>query len=304
MKRREFLKYTVVAGTALPLTGRWSSLLANESTEPPQAVWVSGGEPEELLRAALNAFGGMEQFVSKGDVVVVKPNMGWDRAPEFAANTNPDLVAAVVKACYEAGAAKVKVFDRTCNNPRRCYLNSKIESYARKAGARVEPIREHKFVTVKLPDGEELKQWPIYREYLEADKVINIPIAKHHSLARVTLGLKNLMGVMGGNRGNIHNHFSRKLIDIDRHILPTLTIIDAYRILLRNGPRGGNLADVAQPKTLIMSPCTATADRLALELFHLSIDDVPHIQEAYRRGLNRYRFDRLNLKRIALGEHG
>lgn len=299
MKRRDFIKYTALAGTALSV-GTLTPPALVQSATPPEAVWVSGGEPEELLHAALSAFGGMKHFISRGDVVVVKPNIGWDRAPEFAANTNPQLVAAVVKACYDAGAATVKVFDRTCNNPRRCYLNSKIETYARKVGARVEAIREHKFVKLPLKDGLELKEWPIYREYLEADKVINIPIAKHHSLARVTLGLKNLMGVMGGNRGDIHNHFSRKLIDIDSHILPTLTIVDAYRILLRNGPRGGNLGDVALRKTLIMSPCTVTADRLALELFQLQFNDVPHVQEAYRRGLNRYDFRTLNLKRISL----
>lgn len=299
MRRREFLKYSVLAGSGALLSPGFSAWGLSE-TAPPQAVWVSGGEPAQLLDAALTALGGIRRFISKNDVVVVKPNMGWDRAPQFAANTNPALVAAVVEACYAAGASRVKLFDRTCNNPRRCYRNSGIADAAKKAGARVEQIQPRKFVNMPLPDGDILKEWPVYKEYLEADKVINIPVAKHHSLARVTLGLKNLMGVMGGNRGEIHNHFQKKLIDIDRHLLPTLTIIDAYRILLHNGPAGGNLADVALRKTLIASPCTVTADFLALQLFGLRLEDVPHIREAYRRKINQFDPNTLQLKKIKL----
>ncbi|OPX33656.1 hypothetical protein B1H10_05390 [candidate division KSB1 bacterium 4484_188] len=299
MRRREFIAKSLVAGSGSILLSTQFLLFA--APPPiPQAVTVTGGEPEQLVEEALKAFGGMNTFISRGDVVVVKPNIGWDRAPQFAANTNPEVVSAVVKACFEAGAKKVKIFDRTCNNPLRCYRNSHIEQMAKKLGADVQQIRSNKFKTIALPDGEILKEWPVYQEYLEADKVINIPVAKHHSLARVTLGLKNLMGVMGANRGEIHNHFSQKLIDIDAHILPSLTIIDAYRILLRNGPSGGNLNDVKLTKTLIMSSCTPTADRLALDLFGLNIDDVPYIKEAFRRGLNKFDPAKLRLKSINL----
>jgi len=172
----------------------------------------------------------LQRFINKDDVVVIKPNIGWDRAPEYAANTNPDLVKAIVKECYNIGAKTVKIFDRTCNNKQRCYKNSKIQSKAEDAGADVSHMRKNKYVDVSIKDGKELSNWEIYKDYVEADKVINVPIAKHHSLSKVSLGLKNLMGVMGGNRGSIHSGFNEKLIDIDKEILPTLTIIDAYRI--------------------------------------------------------------------------
>jgi len=299
MRRRQFLKRFSVGTAALgmfPLLNWQKSARANPF---PHAVWVQGGEPAELLEAALKAYGGLERFVQKGDVVAVKPNIGWDRPPQLAADTNPDLVAAIVKACKQAGAKEVKVFDRTCNNARRCYRNSKIQQMAKQAGARVEHIRRNKFKTIPI-DGVEIKEWPIYDEYLKADKVINVPIAKHHGISRVTLGLKNLMGVMGGNRGAIHNHFAEKLTDIDRKILPALTIIDAYRILTANGPAGGNPADVQLTKTLIMSDCTVTADYLALELFGLKLDEVEHIRRAYQKGLAKYTPEHLNVRKIIL----
>ncbi len=301
MDRREFIKYSFIAGAGSLLLSRPAYLGAATET-PPQAVWVSGGEPEVLLQEALKPLGGIERFVSKGDVVVVKPNIGWDRAPQLAATTNPQLVAAVIKACYQAGAKKVKVFDNTCNTARRCYRASGIERIAKESGAEVFHLFPHKFKTVALPEGEIIKEWPIYKDYLTADKVINLPIAKHHSLCRVTLGLKNLMGVMGGNRGEIHLNFEKKLIDIVTRLLPTLTIIDAYRILVRNGPVGGNPEDVRLKKTLIASPCTVTADYLALQLFDLKLETVPYIQEAYRRGLNKFDPERLTIKYITLKE--
>jgi uncharacterized protein (DUF362 family) len=299
MLRRDFIKTSLSLGTGTLLLGNSTKLLSFPAAKP-DAVWVEGAEPSDLLSKAIDIYGGMGNFISKGDVVVVKPNIGWDRAPEFAANTNPILVAEVAKKCIEAGAKKVRIFDRTCNNPIRCYKNSKIEELSKEIGADVEQIHKIKFKDISLPNGEILKKWPVYKDYLEADKVINIPIAKHHSLSRISVGLKNLMGVMGGNRGDIHNHFSKKLIDIDAEILPTLTIIDGYRILTRNGPSGGNLNDVKLPKALIMSPCTVTADILALELFDLKLQQVSHIQEAITRGLNKFDPKQLSVERVTL----
>ncbi|HHE55524.1 MAG TPA: DUF362 domain-containing protein [Caldithrix abyssi] len=298
MKRRQFLRLSSAGLVGLSLLSYFPQKLKAQAL--PQAVWVENGEPEQLLERALKEYGGLQRFISKGDRVVIKPNIGWDRPPELAATTNPQLVAALVKACKKAGAKEVKIFDRTCNNPRRCYHNSQIEKWAKQAGARVEQVRSNRFKTVQI-NGELVKEWPIYEEYLKADKVINVPIAKHHSLSRVTLGLKNLMGVMGGDRGQIHNFFAQKLTDIDRKILPTLTIIDAYRILTNNGPVGGNPADVKLAKTLILSDCTVTADYLALELFGLKLDEVDHIKTAYQKGLAKYPIEKLNVKRISLG---
>ncbi|HOT27795.1 MAG TPA: DUF362 domain-containing protein [Candidatus Ozemobacteraceae bacterium] len=303
MKRRDFLKMAAGAAAAValgPMISGGTSLFAADDAALPPSVWVEGGEPEAMLKAALDAYGGMGRFVSPGDVVVVKPNIGWDRAPELAGNTNPDLVAGVVKACLEAGAKKVKVFDRTCANPLRCYASSLIEEKAADAGAEVAHIDDAGFVEHPLPNGKVLKKWPLYREFLEANKVINVPIAKHHGMATVTLGLKNLMGIMGSSRGNLHENFQQKIVDITTHILPTLTIIDAYRILMAHGPSGGNPADVKMAKALIMSPCTVTADVTALPLFGHELDTIPYLKEAVARGLAKTDIAALQPKKIVL----
>jgi uncharacterized protein (DUF362 family) len=298
MKRRKFVK-TSLAGIVAASTFSGLDFLYSQENYP-DAVWVENGDPEQLLKSALNEMGGIQRFIKKDDTVVIKPNIGWDRAPEYAANTNPELIKAIVKECYNAGAKTVKIFDRTCNNEQRCYKNSKIQSYAEEAGADVSHIRKNKYVDVPISNSKSVSSWPIYKDYLEADKVINVPIAKHHSLSQVSLGLKNLMGVMGGNRGSIHSGFNEKLIDINKEILPTLTIIDAYRILTANGPQGGNLAHVKLKKTLIASPCIVTADYLALDLFGHKLDAVGHIKEAVNRGINKYDLNKLNVKRIVL----
>lgn len=298
MKRREFVK-TGLAGIVAASTLNGIDLLYAQDNVP-DAVWVENGEPEQLLQSALKEFGGLQKFINKGDVVVIKPNIGWDRAPEYAVNTNPELIKAIVQECYNVGAKTVKIFDRTCNNKQRCYKNSKIQQMAEDAGADVSHMRKNKYVDISIKDSKSLDSWPIYKDYLEADKVINVPIAKHHSLSRVSLGMKNLMGVMGGNRGSIHSGFDEKLIDINKEIQPTLTIIDAYRILTANGPQGGNLSHVQLKKTLIASSCIVTADYLALDLFGHKLDEVGHINEAVNRGLNKFDLNKLNVKKVVL----
>jgi len=295
MKRREFIRTATAGAAAYSLLP--SALWAGDTF--PQVVWVENGTPGQLLDTALQNLGGINRFISSGDVVVVKPNIGWDRSPEQAANTNPQLVSAVISACLKAGAKQVKVFDRTCNEKNRCYRNSEIEKAAYEAGAEVTHIRENKFHPLKL-DGRILKEWLVYEEYLEADKVINLPIAKHHGLSKVTLGLKNLMGVMGGNRGSLHNQFPQKMADINSHIKPTLTIIDGYRILTENGPQGGSLNYVQMPKALVASDCIVSADWVALSLFGLKPSDVEYIRVAAERGLARYDTANLQVKRIKL----
>lgn len=298
MKRRQFIKTTAL-GTAVLSAPLSSKYLFASPDSSPNVVVVSNGEPHSLVQTALRQLGGISRFIEKNDVVVIKPNMGWDRKPELAANTNPDVIAELVRQCLDAGAKKVKVFDRTCNNPLRCYRNSEIEARAKEAGAEVTQIRKNKYEEITT-NGKIIRKWPIYKEYLEADKVINVPIAKHHGLSRVTLGLKNLMGVMGGNRGSLHKQFSQKMADINKNILPTLTVIDAYRMLTANGPQGGNPDHVKQTHTLIASPCTVSADYVALELFDLTLDEVDHIKVANQEGLAKFNLDKLNISRVKI----
>jgi uncharacterized protein (DUF362 family) len=212
MERRRFLKLAALAGAGLSLPGGIEALAEATTPSRPDLVVARGGTPEQLVKASLAAMGGMGAFISRGDVVVIKPNIGWDRTPEQAGNTNPEVVAAVVRLCFEAGAKKVRVFDRPVNDPRRCYVQSGIGPAAGALGANVDFVDERKFKDMAI-NGETLKSWPLYSEVFDADKVINIPIAKHHGLAKLTLSMKNWMGVMGGTRRQIHQKLDDSLVD-------------------------------------------------------------------------------------------
>jgi uncharacterized protein (DUF362 family) len=281
LSRRSFLTLGALGTASLLLP--WQKLLAQDPAATT-LVLVRGGDASRAFQTALEALGGLAQFKPSGHTVVVKPNIGWDRLPEQAANTDPNLVAAAVKAFKSAGAT-VQVFDNTCNPAPLCYRRSGIEEAAKAAGADISLVREQRFEEVKLPHGVKVKSWPIYRDWLNADFRLNLPILKHHSLAGMTAGLKNLMGIMGGNRSTIHNGFPVKLTDIAAPHLPELTVVDARRVLLRNGPTGGSLDDVKIMDALIAGFDPVAVDAEAARLFGLDPAKVDYLVEAQSRGL-------------------
>lgn len=302
MRRRDFIKSSLGLGAALSL----SSFIPLESfgeklqkAATPDLAVVKDGTPEYMVRKAIDLLGGMKNFVSAGDIVVIKPNIGWDRRPEQAANTNPEVVAAVIKMCYEAGAKKVKVFDRSCNTAQRCYESSGIKKAATQAGAEVSYVLDAAFKETKFPQGVVLKSWPVYKPAIECDVLINIPIAKHHALARLTLGMKNLMGVLGGDRGIIHQNIDEKLADVADFIKPKLTILDAYRILTNNGPTGGNPKDVKLTKTVIAGKNIASVDAYGTSLFGLKPVDLPCIVSGNKFGLGEIDLNKIVIEKYS-----
>lgn len=247
---------------------------------------VSEGEdPYQATVKAVEAIGGIEKFVKKGDTVVVKPNIGWDRSPAQAGNTNPQVVAALVDLSFKAGAKKVNVFDVTCNDPRRCYANSGIELAAKERGANVYFAEEWNTVNAHFAHASPLEGWPVLKDALECDVFINVPVLKHHGLTRLTLSIKNLMGVCGGNRGIMHQGIGEKLVDLAGFINPELTVIDAHRVLLRNGPTGGNLADVEKLNKIIVSTDQLLADIYACDLMKVDPSHVPYVRVGIERNI-------------------
>jgi uncharacterized protein (DUF362 family) len=240
----------------------------------------------------------MDRFVRQGDVVVVKPNIGWDRTVEMAANTHPEVVTSLVHLCLEAGARLVRIFDRTCNDERRCYTRSGIRAAVEKIGSErvsLEYVDPRSYSEVAIRGGRAFDRWEFYLPALEADRLINVPIAKHHSISGLTLGMKNLMGVIGGNRGRLHSNIAEALTDIASVLHADLTVVDATRILVANGPQGGRIQDVRSPETLIASPDIVAADAYAATLFNLAPEDIPTIVAAARRGLGV-----MDLKRVQM----
>ena len=262
----------------------------------PHLSVVKGGEPAALVQETLENLGGMRRFVGHQDVVVIKPNIAWDRTPDQAATTNPEVVAEMVRQCWQAGAKRVVVTDVSCNEPRRCFLRSGIQAAARAEGAEVILPDPELFQEVDI-GGVVLKSWPIFKPFLEADKIFNLPIAKHHSLMGVTLGMKNWYGILGGERNRLHQQIHQSLVDLANFMLPTATLMDCYRILLRNGPTGGNLEDVDLKKTLVAGTDPVAIDAyVAKAYWNLDPEHLPYLQMAAARGLGTVDFAALAVK--------
>ncbi len=298
MDRRTFLKIAAATGAGLSVSLALDSLARlAEAVDRPDLAVAHGASPAAVTKAAVDALGGMKRFISRGDIVVIKPNIAWDRLPEQAGNTNPEVVAAAVRLCYEAGARKVKVFDRSVNDPRRCYVQSGIAEAARAAEAQVDFVDERKFKDMSV-GGEAIKTWPLYTELFEADKVINIPIAKHHGLAKLTLSMKNWMGVMGGSRRVIHQKLDESLVDLSMKIRPTLTILDAVRILTDNGPQGGDLKDVKKLDTVIAGIDQVAIDSYGATLFGMKGSDLGSVRIGAQRGFGRMDLASVKVRKI------
>jgi uncharacterized protein (DUF362 family) len=294
MDRRGFIKSAGALTLMAPILIREALAATNQ----PLVAVAEGTDYPAITRKAINAVGGMRRFVKAGDVVVVKPNMGWDRTVDLAANTHPLVVKAVVEECLAAGAKKVKVFDNTCNDARRCYANSGIEN-ALKGMKNVEckQLEQERFKKVTL-NGQFLKDWELYDEALTANVYINVPIAKHHGLSKLTLGLKNVMGIMGGTRGFVHRNLDTALADVNANFKTHLTIIDATRILTAHGPQGGNIADVKVLNKVIASTDTVAADAFATTLFGMKPSEIPVTVAAYKRGLGEMNLDKIKVVRV------
>ena len=309
--RRSFLKGAAtcsLAATGLLLEGIDPLGILGEAFAAgpgkPLIAVAKDGSPEAITRAAVLALGGMGKFINRGDSVIVKPNIGWDRTPEQAANTNPDVVKTVVKMCLEAGAKRVRVMDGPCNDPRRCYKRSGIQDAVESVGdsrATIEHMDERKYIVMPIKNGRGLKSWTFYKDVLDGEKLINVPIAKHHNAARLTMSLKNIMGVLGGNRGNIHHDLDTNLADLNQVFKFNLIVMDAVRVLTANGPQGGRLQDVRQLNTVVAGTDPVAIDSFGATLFGITAKDVPHVVNAYKLGLGEMDLKKVNIKRINLG---
>jgi uncharacterized protein (DUF362 family) len=232
------------------------------------------------------ALGGMERFVKSGDDVIVKPNMCVDyRTYEYGATTNPDVVAALVELCLAAGAKRVRVMDMPfAGTPENAYVRSGIAQAVKAAGGAMEIMNEAKYRDTPIPQGKNIHSWSVYQDVLTADLVIDVPVAKHHSLSRLTLAGKNLMGVVQ-DRGGLHANLGQRVADLVSLVRPGLTVVDAVRILVDNGPTGGSLDDVRLTNTVIASHDIVAADAYAATLFGLTGQDIAYVKAAAAMGL-------------------
>jgi uncharacterized protein (DUF362 family) len=290
--RRDFIKGVAVTGAGLyglQLVANLPAVSVNSASQISiaQGDLAKKADPEmikKVTKQAMASLGGMNKFVSKGSVVMIKPNIGWNRTPEQCANTNPYVVEAVIEMCLEAGAKKVRVLDYTINPARITYSISGIESAVKRAKGSMEFADDRKFKEKKIPRGELLKSWPIYQDALDTDLLINIPVAKHHSLTKLSLGMKNLMGLIL-NREQVHTRIDQKLADLSTEIKPGLIIMDAYRILTANGPNGGTEKDIKLTGQVIAGTDPIAVDSYTATLFGFKGEDIGYIKAGKAMGL-------------------
>jgi len=257
--------------------------VAGDPSRPPLVV-ARGSEPSVMVRAAVEALGGMPRFVKRGETVLVKPNMAWDRTPEQGADTNPGVVAEVVRLCRAAGARRVIVAENPVHDAGRVAERSGIGAAVAAAGGELVLPGASGFEWATL-GGSVLASWEVLSVLFRADRLVNVPVAKHHSLSRLTCGLKNHMGLIGGSRGRLHQEIHPSLVDLAAAFRPTLTVVDATRVMMRNGPTGGRLEDVAAVNAVGAGTDPVACDAWAARQIGLDPAEVGHIVQADGRGL-------------------
>ena len=322
ISRREFIQHMLALGVTAAAAASVFSLLncsskstegpvSDNATPPPPplppggAAYLAvtrGGNPTALVQAAIEALGGIERFVKPGNDVIIKPNICVSyRTYEYAATTNPEVVGALVALCLGAGAKRVRVMDTPFSGSAdEAYSTSGIEQAVHAAGGEMEVMASMKFQDTNIPYGRRITSWPVYRDILETDVLIDVPIAKHHGGAVLTLGMKNLLGVVT-NPAALHVDLADKVADLTSLVRPDLTVVDAVRILMNNGPQGGSLGDVKLTNTIIASHDIVAADAYAATLFGKSGASIPIIRTGAQRGLGTMDITAIEIEEIPVG---
>lgn len=282
MPRRDFLKTAAATAAALAFAPR--RLFAEAGASAARVVVAHGTDIPRMLAAGIAALGGWGAFVRPGQKATLKPNAGWASTPEQGANTHPQLVEEAIRAIRVAGASEVVLPENPCSPAARSFAMSGIGAAAKSAGGRLyEPDDEADFVETAVPGGKTLKQVAVVRDVLETGCLINMPVAKSHRGATLTLGLKNWMGSVR-DRGFWHRSGLHQCIaDFATLVRPRLTIVDATRIMVTNGPRGPG--ELQTPNQLVFGTDPVAVDAYAATLFGLQPFAVPYIQLAHDMGL-------------------
>src|SRR5512136_236671 len=306
LTRRDILK-GAIAAAALP------KMFFLSSYSRPSVAYAAGdadlviaqqGSPTQLLQAAMAPIGGMGRFVKKGQRVVIKANVAWARTPEQACTNNPELLSALIKMCYQAGAKRVAVWDHTCDNYQFTFARSGLKEAGQKAGADVlSGHGRNVYKQVEIPKGKKLKTAEILRDVLEADVFINFPLPKQHFATELTLGLKNLIGIVWDMEQLHKIDLHQCIADLNTIRRPDLVVMDAIRILTTNGPKGpGKTEDIGE---VIASTDIVAADAYAAAFFKhpktgkpFKPEEIQFVKNAYDLGLGQINLSKVRVKKV------
>jgi uncharacterized protein (DUF362 family) len=284
MKRRDFLKTAAIASFALAAR----RLLPLDTGSAFEVGVVRSTNIEAAVERAVGLVGGIGRYVGRGDIVAVKPNIAFNSPPQYKATTDPLVVRTVVDMCFRAGASKVYVFDRTVSNPKLSYVTSGIKRAAEQGGAKVlyvDEVNSRLYKKIAVKDGVYLKETLVNKYILESDVFVNLPVAKQHSTAGLTIGMKNLMGITGDNRSRWHWDIHEAISDINMAVPSDLTVVDATAIMTRRGPTGGSLSYLEDTDTIIASAGVAQADAETAALFGKKPQELGYLRLAEQKGL-------------------
>jgi len=303
MERRNFIKNSIGAGIAIGF-GLKTGIAGNLSKikkDTYDMVAIKGGEAEDMFEKGIASLGGMKSFVKPNQTVVIKPNIAWDTPPENGANTNPKLVYQIVKQCYDAGAKKVYVFDNTCNNWQKCYKNSGIEDAVKKAGGLIVTGKDGgMYQEVELKNAKKLYKTKIHELILSSDVFINVPVLKDHSSTTVSCAMKNLMGIVWDRNYYHKNGLSQCIADCPTYRKPDLNIVDAYRVMKTNGPRGISPDNCITMKAQLISTDIIAIDTAAVQLFGMNPVDISYLSKGQSNGLGTMDLKSLNINRLSI----
>jgi uncharacterized protein (DUF362 family) len=310
IERRKFLKKSlttgVVVGGSLLLSTTEKLFAKALGFGTPDLVAVKNGEPDAMFKQAITMMGGMKKFVKKGQIVVVKPNIGFARKPEIGATTNPLLVKSIVEHCFGAGAKKVYVFDNASSSSygmaQKCYKESGIEEAAKSSGALVAPGDSDKYYQkVTIPGAKALTSTEVHELILEADVFINVPILKNHHYTHQSIAMKNLMGVVWDRMKYHYTDLEQSIADFCLFKQPDLNIVDAYRVMQRFGPQGSTPKHVALKKTLLISKDIVAVDAAASKVYGMAPEKIRHIQLGHDLHIGNMHLHELNIQRHVMG---
>ncbi len=308
MDRRQFVKkgfiYSALGSIYASTLGRLPLFAARKNTAGPgryDLVAVRRGEPVEMYQRAMQEMGGMERYVKPGQTVIIKPNSSWDVPPERAANTNPDVLKAIVEDCVAAGAERVFAFDHTCDNWEKSYDNSGNAEAVRQGGGQMLPANiERYYQEVDIPGARRLTKAKVYERLMQADVFINVPVLKHHASTTITIAMKNLMGVVWDRRFWHRNDLHQCIADFCLYRKPDLNIVDAYRVMTQNGPRGTSEADVTMMRSILVSSDIVAVDAAGALMLGHQPEDIAHLRIADEMKIGSIKLDDLNIKRVIL----
>ena len=291
VKRRTFLKTTASAAavTALPAVA--------QETAPKATVFVvHGTDIPKMLEAGIAKLGGWDKFIKPGMKVAIKPNIAWTSKPEQGGNTHPELVKACVLAAEAKGASKISIPENTCHPEDKSFKASGVEDILKGTKARLYRPAKSDYQPVEIPKGQSLKTAEVPKDLLECDCLINMPVAKHHSGATLTLSMKNWMGSVQDRQFWHRNNLHQCIADFSTFIKPKITIIDATRIMLTKGPQGPG--ELEHPHELILSTDPVAADAYATTLFKKEPFDIGHIKIAHEMGVGCGDLTKVKIERI------